>query len=1055
MKKYIQFGAVLLMFSLFTLNLFAQTESINLEIGKTIEREIAVPEKHLYKINVPNNNYLVVKVDQKVDVIVTVMDSNGKKILEVDNPFGIQLAETIRLIPNADTEYLFEVKILEAKSKPGSYKITLETLRLATSEDQKRMTAENLFADADIAANKRTAESYKTAEEKFKESLPIFRELGDKKREHYVVDRLARIAGNIGDKKKSQEYAFQAFEIAKQMNDKIFLARSIDYLGVTFFTQGESRKAIQYWEEVLQMYLERKDQSQITATLNNIGAAYGNLGEYAKSMEYYKQVLEPARKQETRNLEIGVLRNIGVTYANLGEREKGLEYLEEALAVARKAKERRQEAAILTSMGSNYSTLNNDQKAIEILNQSIIIEREMGNKFGEISVLNFLGYSHYKLKEYQKALEYLNQGIEINKSLNLRNLEATLQYQTGLVYAALKEYEKARDYFTKAQKSFEFMESRLQKHRANYMLAQIDEDEGKYDDAQAKMKTVLEYFESARKQFVLPEQRSTYFSTGQAVYESYIDLLMKKYRSGDKNALAEAFQISEKTRARSLLEIISGAKIDIRQNASPELIERENTLRELINDRSSRLTRLLTGKFTEEQKLAAEKELADFRTEYQDIEIKLLAENKRYAGLISPSPLSLAEIQQQVLDSDTILLEYALGKEKSYLFVVTQNSIQTFELPKRAEIETQARAFFDAMTSRNKKIKFETAEEKQIRIAKADGEIANLAENLSQTILAPAQNLLTKKRLLIVADGILQYIPFASLTTKNKKPLVSNHEIVSLPSASTLAVIRKEFGKRKPAPKILAVVADPVFNSSDERFKNLEATKKRNAPNQIAVSAKTRGADEEELNQAVDGFSDGEAGFNFSRLPFTRKEAETISATVPTASKKLHLDFSANLATAVNPELANYQIVHFATHSFLNSRRPELSGIVLSLIDEDGKPQNGFLRTDDIYNLNFPAELIVLSGCRTGFGKEIRGEGLVGLTRGFMYAGAKRVAVSLWDVNDEATAELMSRFYKEMLGNKKLSPAAALQQAQISMSKDKRWNNPYYWAGFILQGEVK
>lgn len=1052
MKKYAEVFLTILF--LFNLNLFAQTEATVLEVGKMIEREIAVPDKHLYKISVPGKNYLVVKVDQKVDVLVTVTDTGGKKLLEVDNPFGIQLAETVRLIAENDTDYSFEVRILEPKAKPGSYKITVETLRIATAEDQKRMVAESLFAEADVAVNKRTAESYKIAEEKFKQSLPIFQELNDKRREHYVVDRLARIAGNTGDKKKSQEYAFQALEIAKQMNDKIFLARSIDYLGVSYFTQGESRKAIQYWEEALQMYLERNDQSQITATLNNIGAAYGNLGEYAKSMDYYKQVLEPARKQETRNLEIGVLRNIGVAYGNLGEREKGLEYLEEALAIARKAKERRQEAFILTTMGSSYSSINNDQKAIELYNQSIIIEREMGNKFGEVSALNSLGYSHYKLKEYQKALEYLNQGVEINKSLNLRNLEATLQYQTGLVYAALKEYAKARDYFTKARESFEFMETRLQKHRANYMLAQIDADEGKFDDAQAKMKPILDYFESARKQFVQPEQRSTYFSTGQAVYESYLELLMKKHQNGDKNAADEAFQISEKTRARSLLEIISRTKIDFRQNASPELIEREKTLRELINDRSGRLTRLLTGKFTEEQKKAAEKELADFRTEYQDIEIKLLTTNKRYAELVAPSPLSLAEIQQQVLDSDTVLLEYALGKEKSYLFVVTQNSLQTFELLKRAEIEEKSRNYFEALTARNKKIKFETAEEKQKRVEKADTEIVNLADSLSQTILAPAEKVLNKKRLLIVPDGILQYIPFASLT-KDKQPLVNNYEIVSLPSASTLAVLRKEFGNRQPAPKTIAVIADPVFTAEDERFKTLEAKKKGNSPNQIAVSAKTRGIEEEELNRVTDDFGGGESGFNFSRLPFTRKEADAISTLTPQNVKKLSLDFSANLSNATNPELSNYKIIHFATHSFLNSRRPELSGIVLSLIDENGKPQNGFLRTDEIYNLNLPAELVVLSGCRTGLGKEIRGEGLVGLTRGFMYAGAKRIAVSLWDVNDEATAELMSRFYKEMLGNKKFTPAAALRQAQLSMAKDKRWSNPYYWAGFILQGEPR
>lgn len=1038
-----------------SLNFYAQSEPTNLELKKPIERDLTNTETHVYKISVPAKNYLVVTVGQKVDVIVTVLDSTRKKIQEVDNPFGIQLPETVRLIAETDADYFLEVKILDPKSKPGSYKIEVETLRTATEEDKTRMIAEGYFAEADLANNKGTAEGYKIAEEKLKLALPLFQQLKDKKREHYVVDRLGRVANSIGDKRKSQEYHFQALKIAQEMGDKVFITRSLDAIGVTYYTQGESRKAIEYWSQVLEIYKENNDQSSVLATLNNLGVANNNLGQYAKALEYYMLVAEPMRQRgEKRNLSYA-LANIGVTYSNLGQHQKSLEYMLQSLEIAKEIKDNRKIPSVMWNLGTEYSVLNEEQKAIEYFNEALPIEKLTGNKYGQIANLNSLGYSYYKLKNYPKALEFLNQGFEINKELGLKNLDGTLLYQSGLVYAAIKDYPKARENFIKAREIFEFLEARLQKYRADYMLAQIDAEENKLEEAQAKMKPILNFFESARKQFIQPEQRATYFSTGKTVYDSYIELLMKKHQNGDKNAAAEAFQTSEKTRARSLLEIISQAKIDFRKNAAPELIEREINLRQLINDRSSRLTRLLGGKYTPEQKSALEKELADFRSEYQNVEAKFLEGNKRYAELVSPVPLSLSETQKQVLDAETTLLEYSLGKEKSFLFVVTKDSLQTFELPKQTEIQEKARAYFDALTARNKKIKFETAEEKQTRIEKADADLPNLAENLSRIILEPAENLLTKKRLLIVADDILQYIPFASLPLKNKQPLVTNHEIVSLPSASTLAVLRKEFGNRQAASKTVAVLADPVFTASDERYKTLEATKKRNSPNQIAVSAKTRGAETDELNRASDDFAEGEPGYNFSRLPFTRKEADAISALTQTNAKKVSLDFSANLSNATNPDLANYKIIHFATHSFINSRRPELSGIVLSLVDENGNPQNGFLRTDEIYNLNLPVELVVLSGCKTGLGKEIRGEGLVGLTRGFMYAGVKRVAVSLWDVNDEATAELMSRFYKEMLSRKKLSPASALHQAQLSMSKDKRWSHPYYWAGFILQGEPK
>jgi CHAT domain-containing protein len=190
----------------------------------------------------------------------------------------------------------------------------------------------------------------------------------------------------------------------------------------------------------------------------------------------------------------------------------------------------------------------------------------------------------------------------------------------------------------------------------------------------------------------------------------------------------------------------------------------------------------------------------------------------------------------------------------------------------------------------------------------------------------------------------------------------------------------------------------------------------------------------------------------FPRLPFSRREAEAIVAAAPRGESIKALDFEASRDTATSADLSNYAIVHFATHGLLNSNHPELSGIVLSLVDQNGKSQDGFLRLHEVYNLRLPAELVVLSACQTGLGKEVRGEGIVGLTRGFMYAGAARIVASLWKVNDAATAELMKRFYQRIFA-KGLRPAAALREAQVEMWKDGRWRLPYYWAPFVIQGE--
>jgi CHAT domain-containing protein len=246
------------------------------------------------------------------------------------------------------------------------------------------------------------------------------------------------------------------------------------------------------------------------------------------------------------------------------------------------------------------------------------------------------------------------------------------------------------------------------------------------------------------------------------------------------------------------------------------------------------------------------------------------------------------------------------------------------------------------------------------------------------------------------------------------------------------------------------VLADPVFSQSDGRVPALTA-QSSNSQKTADLSLNNR----HYLYRAAEDI--GETNFigSLARLPATRWEAQQITSLIPAKERLLALDFAANLETATSAELGQYRIIHFATHSLIDSLRPELSGIVLSLVNKQGEEQDGFLRSHEIYNLRLPAELVVLSGCRTGLGKEVKGEGLIGLTRGFMYAGAKRVAVSLWKVEDKPTAELMARFYKKMLGHEKLSPAAALRAAQLEMWRDERWHLPYYWAAFVLQGEWK
>jgi len=388
--------------------------------------------------------------------------------------------------------------------------------------------------------------------------------------------------------------------------------------------------------------------------------------------------------------------------------------------------------------------------------------------------------------------------------------------------------------------------------------------------------------------------------------------------------------------------------------------------------------------------------------------------------------MELAEIQKTLLDARTLLLVYSLGPTRSYVFVVTPRHCRAVVLPPRSELDALARRFYDlTLAGRKRTARFETE---------------RVAIELSRTILGPIMELQQAERLLIVADGVLQYVPFAALPDPagGSGPLIERQEIVLLPSATTLAALRR--APRKGSARGVAVYADPVFAPTDPRV-----TRGRGAAAALAPAASTpaTAAGLSRL-QVIPGSE------TFVRLPRTRGEAELLSRLVPGAL--VALDFTASRDHALREDLSRYSIVHFATHGLVDASRPERSGLVLSLVDAEGRAIAGLLGLADIQRLRLSADLVVLSACRTALGRDVWGEGLQGLARAFMLAGAQRVVSTLWSVPDEATAELVRRFYDNLLRHGE-PPAAALRSAQRALRLDPRYREPLFWSGFVLQGE--
>ena len=886
-------------------------------------------------------------------------------------------------------------------------------------------TADRLYAEANRLYREGTKESLEQAIQKLLEAAAIYHAGGDAAHEAGALNNVAR----------------------------------------TYLLLGEQRQAIEYLKRVLPLVRSLGDHRAEGVILSDLGAAYDMLGDKQQALDYFNEALPVLRVAGDRKNEATALDNIGMLYNSLDERQKALGYLNQALTLRRELRDANGVGSSLNNLGGVTKALGDKQQALTYYNQALPFLRAVGNVKGLALTLNNIGGAYLDLSDYEKALAYYNQALPIFHGLpDGRVGELTTLNNIGEVYRRTGEQGKALDYFQQALLMCRSVKRRDYEAGALFNIAYVQRESGNLTEALNNAEAGIKILESRRGTISSQELRSAYFATVQNHYEFYIDLLMRLHKQKPSAGYdGKALEASERARARSLLEILAEANADIREGVDATLLARERALQQQLNAKARQQTQLLAGQHTDAQEDAIAKDVEQLTNDFQSVESQIRQTSPRYAALTQPQPLTLREIQAKVLAPDTLLLEYSLGTERSYLWAVTPTSITSYELPKREEIETVARQVYSLLTS--PKQWSGIANDSNQRNLGLPGENTQTGTQpsqagpeattrLSQMILTPVEAQLADKRLLIVADGTLQYIPFGILprtqssnstppgAKKNYHPLIFDHEIVILPSASTLTVLRQEVKERKPADKTVAVLADPVFESSDERVKGL-----RGGGTSSTDNALPRG-----IQRAARDLGLNDAELAIPRLPGTRREADQILALVPRSQSKAAFDFAASRQTAASKELAEYRYVHFATHGFLNSLHPELSGIVLSMVDDKGNPQDGFLLAHEVFNLKLSAELVVLSACRTGLGKQVRGEGLVGLTRGFMYAGAPRVVVSLWSVSDEATAELMAVFYRGML-SEKLRPAAALRAAQISLMKEGRWQSPFYWAAFTLQGE--
>jgi CHAT domain-containing protein/Tfp pilus assembly protein PilF len=779
-----------------------------------------------------------------------------------------------------------------------------------------------------------------------------------------------------------------AARLAGQVGETVHRADAYYKLGRLYCGDKTWRECRDSYLQAQALYEKNRNFVQEAALLTELADVFNILGEPKLAAGAFQHAIRLAQETKDIKKEATAWSNLGNLQYDQGEIEPALRSYERARDLHRQAGNTFGEVTAIDGCGRVYALLGRSPQALALYDQ--VQARLKVNRNDQLMAVTLLliGDAYRFGGQLYLSISYYRRAIDLFQRLADPVQEATTLNNLGLTYYHLRQYRAALDAYLQAARGFH--DSGRVAYEAT-AWSNVGWIQIVLDDVPQALKSFERALELGQKFNRRPDRAVAYFGMAWA----------ERHRN---NLIAAQGNVQK---AIDILE-------DLRNEAG------RPDLRMSLLGTWSTIYEFLVEILMEQHQLHP--------AEGHDVKAFEASEGARARSLFeslgkssTPPLLSLAAVQSQVLDNDTVLLEYHLGDEKSFLWAVTQDSFASFELPNRGRIEPLAREVYRLL--------------KKSHHSEALPEAARKARELAEILLGPVAGRLGKKRLLIVVPPSLQYVPFAALPDPNEKepegpaaswptPLVYRHEIVSTPSASVLAALRAAIKQRRAARNLLAILADPVYERSDKRF-NMSSSKRPGSSSTDILAGR------------------------FTRLKNSQEEADAISHIAGRQNVLDLRDFSANRDSVLDPRLRSYKYIHLSVHG-----DPDLPAIVLSAFDSQGRPRDPFLRAQDIQTLGLSADLVVLGSCGSGLGQEIRGEGIVGLTQAFLSAGASRIIVSLWNLNDLATSEIMPPFYLNLLKQGK-TPSAALQQAQIAMWHQRRWNAPAYWAGLVQQGEWK
>jgi CHAT domain-containing protein/Tfp pilus assembly protein PilF len=765
-------------------------------------------------------------------------------------------------------------------------------------------------------------------------------------------------------------------------------------LGKLYQDEGTWEKAVAIERRAAGLFHRLGQKAEEAGALHELGISEQQTLEIDKALKHWESAQALAHAAGAQRPEAIALATLGMFYAERADAQKAGRYLQEAVGLSKRCGDTAVEARALSGFGLLYTNLRQNEKAQESYLSALRIPGLAPHARAE--VLTQMGNAYIYDNKPDLALQCFQKAYPVQKGGGDPDNEASTLVGFGLTLVAKHDLRGALDPYGQALKIYQ---ARNDLRNQSILFMNIGWTLGllnRYEEARESFDRAL-FLSRKLKNHLL--EAGAFLGSGWI--ERHRGNLSEAQRRGEQAlALIESmrrgtedrkYRVSFFSGKQDAYDLLIGVLMDwYERQHSPDLLAKA-----LQTSESARARDLLDT----------------------------LGQRESPSSAPFMQVLTVREIQQQVLDPETILLEYSLGREKSYLWLVTQKKIERFELPDREQIESLAKHAYEEL--------------RKSHLPGGMRPAAHAAAELSRLLLGPVAGQLGKRRLLIVTSSALQSIPFGGLPAPRAQlagadqvqtwpePLLVQHEIIYEPSASALAGIRRTRAVRQPARRLLAALGDPLF-----KWKNQQISGEGSMPREVS-----------------DPFWD-----QLSPLPGSRREVDAITAGLPSQGVLKAVGADANRDLVTSGKLEDYKVLHLATHSFYPAGHPEFAAIVLSRFDARGRPRESLLRIKDITSLNFRSDLVVLSSCSSALGKNVLGEGTVGWSHAFLSAGASSVVTSVWDVEDESTAKLMQDMYQNIF-SRRMSPGQALREAQISMWKDPRRNAPWFWSGFIAQGE--